>query len=82
MTLTWIEIEKVKMMGQLCWENKVWINVTEKVLILTHKQLEMHECLLSIVDTDALVQMHQGISIHCTDWIFIVLDLVCTESKL
>ena len=41
---------------------------------LTHTQLEMHGCILSIVATDALVHKHQVISINSADWIFIVLD--------
>ena len=31
---------------------------------LTHKQLEMHGCILNTVDTDALVLKHQVTSIH------------------
>ena len=34
---------------------------------LTHKQLEMHGCMLSTVATDALVLKHQVISIHSAD---------------
>ena len=34
---------------------------------LTHKQLEMLECIISTVATDALVLKHQGISIHSVD---------------
>ena len=41
---------------------------------LTHKQLEMHEYILSIVATDALVLKHQAISIHSANYILIVLD--------
>ena len=32
--------------------------------LLTHKQLEMHECILSIDATDVLVLKHQDISTH------------------
>ena len=35
--------------------------------MLTHKQLEMHEWILSIVANDALVLKHQGISTHSAD---------------
>ena len=35
--------------------------------VLTHKQLETHGCLLRTVATDALVPMHQAISIHNSD---------------
>ena len=35
--------------------------------VLTHKHLEMHGCLFSTVDTDALVLKHQGVSIHSDD---------------
>ena len=37
------------------------------VPVLTHKQLEMYECLLSTVATDALVLKHQAICIHNAD---------------
>ena len=42
---------------------------------LTHKQLEMHRCIISHVATDALVQKHQAIIIHNADSLFILLDL-------
>ena len=45
-----------------------------KIQGLTHKQLEIHGCLLSTVATDALVLKHQGISIQSAEWIFIVLN--------
>ena len=32
--------------------------------MLTHKQLEMHGCVLSTLATDALVVKHQAISTH------------------
>ena len=35
--------------------------------LLTHKQLETHGCIPSIVAADALVPMHQGISTHSAD---------------
>ena len=41
---------------------------------LTHKQLEMHGCVLSIVATDGLVLKHQAISTHIADYIVIILD--------
>ena len=41
---------------------------------LTHKQLDMHGCVLSTAATDALVLKHQAISIQSVDQIFIVLD--------
>ena len=34
---------------------------------LTHKQLETHGCVLSIVATDAMVLKHQAISIHSAE---------------
>ena len=34
---------------------------------------------LSTVATDALVPMHQAISIHSAEWIFVVLDMIDTE---
>ena len=40
-------------------------------LQLTHKQLEMHAYILSTAATDGLVLMHQAISIHCADYIYI-----------
>ena len=46
---------------------------------LTHKQLEMHGCVLSTVPTDAIVQRHQIISIHNADWIFIVFGQFHTD---
>ena len=42
--------------------------------LLTHKQLEMHGCILSTVTTDALALKLQAISIHSADNIFIELD--------
>ena len=42
--------------------------------VLTHKQLEMHQCVLSTVATDDLVLKHQAISIHSADSILNVLD--------
>ena len=38
--------------------------------VLTHKQLELHGCVLSTVVTDALMLKHQAISIHSADLIF------------
>ena len=43
-------------------------------ILLTHKQLDTHECVLSTVATDALVLKQQGISIHSADQIAIALD--------
>ena len=34
---------------------------------LTHKELEMHGCILSTVANDALVLKHQAISIHSAE---------------
>ena len=34
---------------------------------LTHKQLDRHACVISTVATNALVLMHQAISIHNPD---------------
>ena len=45
-----------------------------KSKVLTHKGLEMHGWILSIVATDALVLKHQGISIHSAHKISIALD--------
>ena len=43
-------------------------NMTDSLLLLsTHKQLEMHMCVISTVATDALVLKHQAISIHSAD---------------
>ena len=39
---------------------------------LTHKQLEMHGCVISTVATAALVLKHQAISNHSADKIFMV----------
>ena len=49
------------------------------VLRLTHKQTEMHGCILSNVATDGLVLKHQANSIHSADKVFIVLDQFCTN---
>ena len=46
--------------------------LTSIALILTHKQLEMHVCILKIVATDALV-LKQAISIHNANLILHVL---------
>ena len=51
-----------------------WIRVS-----LTHKQLETHGCVLSTVATDGLVLKHRAISIHRSDWIFIILDQFHSE---
>ena len=48
-------------------------------MLLTHKQLEIHGCIFSIVATDALGLKHQAISIYTADRIFIVLDWYYTE---
>ena len=48
--------------------------------ILTHKQLETHGCMLSIVATDALVLKHQTISIHSADLISIAVDQFQTKN--
>ena len=50
-----------------------WMDGWMKALI-THKHLEMNGCMLSTVDTDALVLKHQAISIYSADYILIVLD--------
>ena len=42
--------------------------------VLTHKQLELHGCVLSTKGTDALVLKHQAIITLSADLIFIVLD--------
>ena len=42
--------------------------------LLTHKQLEIHGCKLSIISTDALVLKHQAISIYNADKIVILRD--------
>ena len=39
----------------------------------------MHGCVLSTVDTDALVLKYQAISIHSAEYIFIVLAQFLTE---
>ena len=41
---------------------------------LTPKQLEMHECILGTLATDALVLKHQAISSHSADNISIILN--------
>ena len=48
-----------------------WLFVHASML---HKQPEMHGCVLSTVDTDALVPKHQAISIHSADQLSIALD--------
>ena len=40
------------------------IQVVHVTLQLTHKQLETHGCVLSTVAANALMLMHQAISIH------------------
>ena len=47
--------------------------------VLTHKQLETHRCVLSTVDTDALVLKHQAISIHSPVKIYIVSEQFHTK---
>ena len=45
----------------------------------TYKQIEIPQCIYSIVATDALVPKHQAISIHSAGLIFIVLDQFHTD---
>ena len=47
--------------------------------ILTHKWLEMHDCIISTLGTDDLVLEHQAISIHSADYVFTVLDQFHTK---
>ena len=42
--------------------------------LLTHKQLETHQCILNTVATDVLVLEHQAISIHSADKLSDTLD--------
>ena len=52
-----------------------WLEFSQLAVLecaLTHKQLELHGCILSTVATDGLALKHQAISIHSADWIFIV----------
>ena len=44
------------------------------MLLLTHKQLEMHRCVQSTVATDGLVLKHQAINILNADNTTIALD--------
>ena len=44
------------------------------VATLTHKQLEIHGCILNTVATDGLVLKHQAISSHIADQISHILD--------
>ena len=46
---------------------------------LTHKQLETHVCVLSVVVTGALVLKHQATIIHSTDEKFIILNQFHTK---
>ena len=48
-------------------------------VVLTHKQLKMHGCMLSTEATDALVLKHQGISTHSADQISIALHQFQTK---
>ena len=50
--------------------------------VLTHKHLETHGCILSIVATDALVQKHQTISTNSADYIYIAFDLFRSKYTL
>ena len=43
-------------------------------IIKYHKQLEMNECILSIVANSALMLKHQAISTHIVDHIFIAFN--------
>ena len=44
----------------------------------SHKQLETHGCIISIVITDVMVLKHQGISIHSADLVLIASDQIHT----
>ena len=46
---------------------------------LTHKQLETHGFLQSIVATDVVVLKHQAISIHSADKFFIALTILAQK---
>ena len=50
--------------------------------VLTHKQWEVHGCVLNIVITDALVLKLQDISINSQDLLFIALDQCHTNKKI
>ena len=47
--------------------------------LLTHKQLEMYECIFSTVATAALVLKHQATNSHSADKELIVLDQIHAE---
>ena len=47
---------------------------------LTLKQLETYRCILSTVNTDALMLKYQAISIYSDKYIFIVWDQSHTET--
>ena len=53
-------------MKESCHENGN-IFMSQSLDLLTHKQLEMHRCILIILATDALVLKHQAINIHNAD---------------
>ena len=48
--------------------------LTTAPYVLTHKQLEMHGCMLRTVATDTLVLKHHAIGAHNADLIFTLLD--------
>ena len=62
------------------WVNQRWCLMHQcgvqgvQNFLLTHKQLEIHGCVISSVATDGLVLKHQAISSHTIDKIVIVLD--------
>ena len=62
-----------------CHCNDLEVLIEKKIIYLTPKQLEMHECILSNVAIDALVLKHQGISTHSADEILLVLEQLHIE---
>ena len=61
--------------NQAYWQGMQYIGIGpgEYILlthhvVVTHKQLEQHGCVLSTMATDALVLKHQAISTHSADW--------------
>ena len=67
-----IVLDISKMFLESCYEHAFCFSVD--IVLLTHKQLDMHEGILSPVATDTQVQKHQAISTHSAEQICIAVD--------
>ena len=75
----WSDILDVQMVLYLIEKSRAHIMPCQTLLMLTHKWLEMHGCIINTVATDDLVLKYQVISSHNADKIFIELHQFHTK---